>query len=196
MSSSIQTLEEQIVSTDELLREYEARHAAAPDDLALELSAIGLRERLSDLRAQLREERETGEKEVIEVRSKRKLVASGPAAMRRSVMAGKFEIERSKDGQYYFHLKAGNGEKILASERYKAKASAENGIESVKKNSPDDARYDRRQAADGQHHFVLKAANGEIIGTSERYTTTSAMEKGIDSVKANAPAAAVVDLSA
>jgi len=111
-------------------------------------------------------------------------------------MAGKFEIKRSKDEQFYFHLKAGNGEKILASELYKAKASAEKGIESVKKNAPDDARYDRREGKGGQHHFVLKAGNGEIIGTSERYTTTSAMEKGIDSVKANAPGAAVVDLSA
>jgi uncharacterized protein YegP (UPF0339 family) len=110
-------------------------------------------------------------------------------------MAGKFEIQKSADGQYYFHLKAGNGEKILASERYKAKASAENGIESVKKNSPDDARYDRRQAADGQHHFVLKAGNGEIIGTSERYTTAASMENGIASVKANAPTATVVDKS-
>jgi len=109
---------------------------------------------------------------------------------------GKFETFVGKDGQFYFHLLAGNGEKILASERYKAKASAENGIESVKKNSPDDARYDRRQAADGQHHFVLKAANGEIIGTSERYTTAASMEKGIASVKANAPSATVVDQSA
>src|SRR4051794_7760257 len=98
MASSIPTLEEQIMSTGELLREYEARHAAAPDDLALELSAISLRERLSDLQAQLREEQETRGKEVVGLRSKRELVASGPAAMRRSVMAGKFEIERSKDG--------------------------------------------------------------------------------------------------
>ena len=79
-------------------------------------------------------------------------------------MAGKFEIERSADGQYYFHLKAGNGEKILASERYTTKASAETGIAAVKKNAPDDGRYERRQAADGQHHFVLKAGNHEIVG--------------------------------
>lgn len=110
-------------------------------------------------------------------------------------MAGKFEIQRSADGQYYFHLKAGNGERILASERYTKKGGAENGIEAVKKNAPDDARYERREGAGGQHHFVLKAANHEIIGTSERYTSKEAMEKGIASVKANAPEAQVVDKS-
>jgi len=110
-------------------------------------------------------------------------------------MAGKFEIERSADGQYYFHLKAGNGEKILGSERYTTKASAETGIAAVKKNAPDDGRYERRQAADGQHHFVLKAGNHEIVGVSERYTSKEAMEKGIASVKANAPEATVVDKS-
>ena len=36
-----------------------------------------------------------------------------------------------------FRLKAGNGENIGASEGYKAKAGAKNGIESVKKNAPD-----------------------------------------------------------
>jgi uncharacterized protein YegP (UPF0339 family) len=48
----------------------------------------------------------------------------------------KFEIKKAKNDEYYFHLKAGNGETILASEMYVSKASAENGIESVKKNAP------------------------------------------------------------
>jgi len=108
-------------------------------------------------------------------------------------MAGKFEIKRAKDQQYYFHLKAGNGEIILASELYKAKPSAEKGIASVKKNAPDDGRYERREGKSGKHHFVLKAANGEVIGTSEPYNSTAAMENGIASVKANAPGATVVD---
>lgn len=58
-------------------------------------------------------------------------------------MAGWYEITQANDGQYRFVLKAGNGEIILNSELYKAKASAVNGIESVQKNSSDDARYDR-----------------------------------------------------
>jgi len=110
-------------------------------------------------------------------------------------MPGKFEIKKAKDEQFYFHLKAGNGEVILASERYKAHASAEKGIASVKKNAPDDGRYERREGKSGKHHFVLKAGNGEIIGTIETYNSTSAMENGIASVKANAPDAPIVDLT-
>ncbi len=48
-------------------------------------------------------------------------------------MAGWYEITQANDGQYRFVLKAGNGEIILNSELYKAKASAVNGIESVQK---------------------------------------------------------------
>ncbi|MDJ0592918.1 MAG: YegP family protein [Pleurocapsa sp. MO_226.B13] len=110
-------------------------------------------------------------------------------------MAGKFEIKKSKDNQFYFNLKAGNGEIILTSEMYKAKASAEKGIASVKTNAPDDGRYDRKTATNGQFYFNLKAANGEVIGTSEMYTTSSARDNGIESVKNNAPEAAIVDLT-
>ncbi len=49
----------------------------------------------------------------------------------------KFEIYTDKAGEFRFRLKARNGEIILASEGYKAKASCENGIESVRKNAPD-----------------------------------------------------------
>ena len=110
-------------------------------------------------------------------------------------MAGKFEIKKSKDNQFYFNLKAGNGEIILTSEMYKAKASADNGIASVKTNAPNDARYDRKIAKNDQFYFNLKAANGEVIGTSEMYTTSSARDNGIESVKTNALLAAIVDLT-
>jgi uncharacterized protein YegP (UPF0339 family) len=45
----------------------------------------------------------------------------------------------------------------------------------------------------GQYHFVLKAANGEIIATSESYTTKAAAKNGIASVKTNAPTAPTDD---
>ena len=47
----------------------------------------------------------------------------------------KFEIYTDKAGEFRFRLKARNGEIILSSEGYKAKASCENGIESVRKNA-------------------------------------------------------------
>ena len=108
-------------------------------------------------------------------------------------MAGTFVIEKGASGKFRFNLKSGNHEIILTSETYEAKSSALNGIESVRKNAPDDTAYDRRTARDNSPYFVLKARNGEIIGTSEMYSSTSAMEKGIASVKTNAPDATVDD---
>lgn len=108
-------------------------------------------------------------------------------------MVGKYELKKAADGQFMFNLKAGNGEIILTSERYTTKASAQNGIESVRKSSPIDARYDRRTSSKQEPYFVLKAANYEIIGTSEMYSSESAMEKGISSVKENGPTASVDD---
>jgi len=47
----------------------------------------------------------------------------------------KFELYRDKAGEYRFRLTARNGEIIAVSEGYKAKASCENGIASVRKNA-------------------------------------------------------------
>lgn len=108
---------------------------------------------------------------------------------------GKFEIKKDKSGQFRFNLKAGNGQVILSSEAYKAKASCENGIDSVRTNSQDDSKFDRLTAKDDSPYFNLKATNGQVIGTSEMYSSTDAMENGIASVKTNAPDATVEDNS-
>jgi uncharacterized protein YegP (UPF0339 family) len=109
------------------------------------------------------------------------------------VMAGYFELLKNQAGAFRFNLKAGNHQTILSSESYASKAGAQAGIESVKRNAVDDTRFDRRTAKDGSRYFVLTAANKEIIGKSEMYSGGSAMENGIESVKANAAGAAVKD---
>jgi hypothetical protein len=108
-------------------------------------------------------------------------------------MAGKFELKKATNGEFHFRLLAGNHEPILRSELYTTKAAAENGIASVKANAPLDERYERKNAGNGQPMFNLKAANGQVIGTSETYSSTAARENGIASVKANAPGAAIDD---
>ena len=108
-------------------------------------------------------------------------------------MAGKFELKMSNSGKFMFNLLAGNNQIILTSQLYEAKASAENGIESVKKNSPNDDRYERKESKKGEPYFVLKASNGQVIGNSEMYSSKSAMENGIASVKKNGPDAPTVD---
>jgi uncharacterized protein YegP (UPF0339 family) len=111
-------------------------------------------------------------------------------------MAGTFELTKAKDGDYHFHLKASNGQIILTSQMYKEKTSAENGIESVKKNAPIDAHYERKEAHNGEPMFNLKAANHQVIGTSQQYKSAEARDHGIASVKENAPTAPVHDLTA
>jgi uncharacterized protein len=111
-------------------------------------------------------------------------------------MAGQFELKKSDSGKFMFNLKSGNGRVILTSQRYQTKSSAQAGIESVKKHASDDANFERKTSAGGQPYFVLKAVNTQVVGQSEMYSSTAAMEKGIASVKANAATAKVVDLTA
>lgn len=104
---------------------------------------------------------------------------------------GKFVVSLRKNGEYQFVLKAGNGQVILASQGYEAKSSCLNGIESVRKNSLEDKRFDRKVSTNGKPFFNLTATNGQIIGTSEMYESEAACENGIESVKKNAPDAIV-----
>lgn len=104
---------------------------------------------------------------------------------------GSFLITKRANGEFQFVLKAGNGQVILASEGYTTKAACDNGIESVKKNSQEDVRFDRLESKNGKPYFNLKATNGQIIGSSEMYESVAARENGIESVMKNAPDADV-----
>ena len=109
-------------------------------------------------------------------------------------MASKFEIKTAKDGQFYFNLKAGNGEVILTSQMYKAKTSAINGAESVANNAADDSLFERKVSSSDKPFFTLKAKNHQVIGKSGFYKSTAAMEKGIESVKKSAIGARIEEL--
>jgi uncharacterized protein len=51
-------------------------------------------------------------------------------------MAAKFVLRKGSTGKFRFNLVAPNGQVIATSEAYESKASAINGIESVKRNAP------------------------------------------------------------
>lgn len=108
-------------------------------------------------------------------------------------MAGWFELSKSSNDQFKFVLKAGNGEVILTSELYTTKAAAENGIASVRTNSPLDERYEKKTASNGKFHFNLKAGNHQVIGSSQLYASEAARDKGIASVKTNGASETVKD---
>ena len=108
-------------------------------------------------------------------------------------MPGKFELYRDKGNKFRFRLKATNGQIILASQGYATKTGAANGIEAVKKNAPEDARFLRKTATNGKFTFNLRAGNHQVIGTSELYDTEKARDKGVASVMKAAPGAKVDD---
>ncbi len=107
---------------------------------------------------------------------------------------GKFIISKRVNNEFQFRLKAGNGQEILASEGYTTRAACENGIESVKRNSAIDARFEKLTSKNEKPYFNLKATNGQVIGTSELYESETARDNGIESVKKNAADATIEDL--
>ena len=118
---------------------------------------------------------------------------------------GKFVVKATKTG-FVFNLKAGNGETIATSEVYTTEAACLKGVESVRKNAAD-AKLEDQTVAEvaavtnpkfemytdkaGEFRFRLKARNGEIIAASEGYKANASCLNGIDSVRRNAPDAAV-----
>lgn len=104
-----------------------------------------------------------------------------------------FELKKSGE-KFHFVLKAKNGEVILSSQMYASKATAHKGMESIKINALTDDLYDRLTSTNGKFYFNLKATNGQIIGTSQMYASESGVTTGIDSVKNNAPDAAIKEI--
>ena len=119
---------------------------------------------------------------------------------------GKFVLKETATG-VKFDLKATNGQVIATSEVYTTKAACLKGIESVKNNCVGDVedqtvenfetvkhpKFEMYQDKAGEYRFRLKAKNGEVIATSEGYTTKTACENGIESVKKNAPEAPIAE---
>lgn len=110
-------------------------------------------------------------------------------------MPGKFELYKDQGGRFRFRLKASNGQIILASQGYKSKPSARNGIASVQRNAAVDSRFERKNG-NGKFAFNLRATNGQVVGTSQQYDSERACENGIQSVAKNAAGARIEDQTA
>jgi uncharacterized protein YegP (UPF0339 family) len=106
-------------------------------------------------------------------------------------------ILKQSGNQFCFSLKvAGKSEIILSSERYTRKASALEGIAAVRVCAVYSSQFRRRRSKRGESYFVLRAADGDVIGTSEMYPSASAREAAIDAVQKHAPDASVEDHTA
>ena len=133
-----------------------------------------LNERIGNLKGEIAEK----DKEIKDLSSLTVLTAD-------SINVGKYVISKAKNDDNYFNLKATNGQTILTSQMYSSESACFNGIESVRNNCSDDIRYERKQSINNKPYFVLKAANGQVIGNSEMYESGAGMENGIASVKKN-----------
>ena len=108
-------------------------------------------------------------------------------------MNAKFCIFKSQvDGNYYYHLKAVNGELVLSGEGYSTRQSCRDGITSVKRNAGNEQRYERHNSY-MNYRFNLLGGNGEIIGRSEGYVTADGRDEGVLVVKRIAGMAVVDD---
>lgn len=111
-------------------------------------------------------------------------------------MTAKYELFRSaQNQQYYFRLKAPNGETILHSEGYLQKSGCQNGIASCREHSPFDRFYSKLTTSDGRPYFTLRAANNQVIGVSQAYGSTAARDDGIAAVKKHGSTTVLVDLT-
>lgn len=107
---------------------------------------------------------------------------------------GKYQIKKSVNYQYYWVLKASNGETLIKSETYVTKDGCKNGIYSSKV-SVSDSNFDRKYSIDKQYYFNQRANNYQVLGTSETYTTSYNRDHAIEVVKREAPTALIEDLT-
>ncbi len=113
---------------------------------------------------------------------------------------GKFVIKPTKNGGFKFDLKATNGQVVASSQVYKTIVTCKNGIASVTKFAPianiedqtvegfekeKHPKFEIYTDKAGETRFRLKASNGQVIATSEGYTTMKACKNGIASVQKN-----------
>ena len=108
-------------------------------------------------------------------------------------MNGYYELKASANGQPLFTLRAANDQVILTSQMYSSKEAALKGIASVQKHGPDPASYEKRVSGRAEPYFVLKAANAQVIGTSQIYGSEQARDIGIASVMKNSATEKIVE---
>jgi len=106
---------------------------------------------------------------------------------------GKYHEQKSPSGQFFFNLRADNGERILQSEMYTSKEAALVGVASCKENSAHDGQYQRLSSKTEQPYFTLRAKNNEVIGSSQMYSSPGARDAGIASCKQNGPGSVTQD---
>jgi uncharacterized protein len=110
------------------------------------------------------------------------------------VSKGRFKVLEADNGEFYFNLTAANGKIIGTSELYASKANADGGVDAVvaalanptsAAAATEGPHFETFKGVDSKTYFRLRAGNGQIVLQSQGYSSKSAAEGGIGSVKKN-----------
>jgi len=106
----------------------------------------------------------------------------------------KIVLKKSQTSEpYTFAFVDSEDQSIVRSENYRARKGALNGIESVRKNCLNDARYEMKETKNGKFFFNVKASNGQVVGTSAFYVSMLDRSNAVAKFKSQAPNAPVVE---
>ena len=115
-----------------------------------------------------------------------------------------FDVKQATNGDWYFNLIAGNGEIIGSSELYASKSNADRGGRAVRalvrlarnttQAAPRRESFELFKGEDNKSYFRLRAANGEIMLSSQAYASNTNARGGIASVLTNGGAASSYEI--
>jgi uncharacterized protein YegP (UPF0339 family) len=106
-----------------------------------------------------------------------------------------FTIYKGRNNLYYFSLKAENEERLLNSEGYLNRFACVDGIYAVKSNAIFLCRFEKKATSNGKFYFLLKTANGDVIGTGELYVSESSCDNSIAVIQREVTNAFIGDIS-
>ena len=106
----------------------------------------------------------------------------------------KYIIRKTSGGQFWWVLAAANGNILITGETYTSKQNCLSGV-AASKVSISESNFRRLLSVRHEPYFTQNAANGQVLGTSEMYSTAYGRDNGIESVKQNAFSAVIEDLT-
>jgi uncharacterized protein YegP (UPF0339 family) len=99
----------------------------------------------------------------------------------------RFVITRNSDGMFQFSYKDRQGRTIFYSGSYTRKTMCIKGICSVKYNSQDSVKFNKKKSPNGNmFYFNIKSSNGKVIAVSELFEEKEIRDSYITSIKSDA----------
>ncbi len=102
------------------------------------------------------------------------------------------DVFRGESGTFHFNFFAKNGQIVLSSQAYTTQEAAYNGAFAVQQDGVAAAAYTVKTNASGGFFFTVTALNGQVIGTSQQYTTKQSAQDGVAALQKLLPAITVL----